>query len=171
MSKTADYWINKLQLQEHPEGGYFRETYRSDEILDADQLPDRYDTAHSFSTAIYYLLKGNQFSAFHRLKSDEVWHFYAGSSLTIHIISEAGEYAQIKLGDDFNAEEIFQAVIPAGSWFGATVDDKSSFTLVGCTIAPSFDFSDFELGNREKLLKQFPQHRAIIERLTSAKEG
>lgn len=155
-----------MQLTAHPEGGYFRETYRSNEILEIEQLPKRYQVAHSFSTAIYYLLKGNQFSAFHRLKSDEVWHFYTGSTLIIHIISERGEYSEIKLGANLDEGEVFQVVIPAGCWFGATVSDKESFTLVGCTIAPGFDFSDFELGSCDELLKLFPQHRKIIEKLT-----
>jgi predicted cupin superfamily sugar epimerase len=166
LNRNADYWIKKLQLKEHPEGGYFRETYRSDDMLEAHQLPERYQEAHSFSTGIYYLLKGKQFSAFHRLKSDEVWHFYTGSSLAIHIISEKGEYAQIELGDNFEKGEVFQKVIPAGNWFGATVDDDSSYTLVGCTIAPGFDFSDFELGARNKLIKRFPEHEATIKKLT-----
>lgn len=166
MSKDVEYWIEKLDLKPHPEGGYFRDTYRSEEIFEVDQLPDRYQAARSFSTAIYYLLKGNQFSALHRLKSDEVWHFYVGSSLVIHIISEVGEYSEIKLGNTLTNREVFQAVVPAGCWFGVTVNDKNSFALVGCTIAPGFDFSDFELGDRENLLKQFPQHKAIIEKLT-----
>lgn len=163
---TAEYWIKKLHLKAHPEGGYFRETYRSSDVLEADQLPERYDAAHSFCTAIYYLLKGDQFSALHRLKTDELWHFYTGSPLTLHIISESGEYAQIELGSNFDKGEVFQTVVPAGNWFGATVDDSSSFSLVGCTVAPGFDFSDFELGNSKALIKQFPQHREVIERLT-----
>lgn len=166
MKYTAEDWIEKLQLTAHPEGGYFRETYRSDEILEMEQLPERYKVDHSFSTTIYYLLKGNQFSAFHRLNSDEVWHFYAGSTLIIHIISEAGEYSEIRLGNNPDEGKTFQAVIPAGCWFGATINDKNSFVLVGCTIAPGFDFSDFELGNRKELIKQFPRYKAIIEMLT-----
>lgn len=166
MEKTANYWIEKLQLREHPEGGYFRETYRSKETLEARHLPDRYQSGHSFSTAIYYLLKGNQFSALHRLKSDELWHFYAGSSMTIHVISDLGKYEQIRLGSNIENREVPQTVVAAGNWFGVSMNDKSSFALVGCTVAPGFDFSDFKLGNRDELLKQFPQHRAIIERLT-----
>lgn len=169
MSKNADYWIEILQLKEHPEGGFFRETYRSDEMIKPEHLPHRYQVAHSFSTAIYYLLKGDQVSAFHRLKSDELWHFYAGSSVTIHIICETGQYTRIRLGNNFDEGEIFQTAVPTGCWFGATVDDKSSFTLVGCTIAPGFDFSDFELADRENMLKKFPQHRAIIEELTNVR--
>jgi predicted cupin superfamily sugar epimerase len=166
LSKDANYWIEKLQLKKHPEGGYFREVYRSDEMIKPEHLPDRYQVAHSFSTVIYYLLKGNQISAFHRLKSDEVWHFYTGSTLTLHIISETGDYAEVNLGADPEAGEIFQTVVPAGCWFGATVNDSSSFTLVGCTVAPGFDFTDFELADRENMLNHFPQHQTIIEELT-----
>lgn len=166
MSRDADYWIERLQLIAHPEGGYFRETYRSEELIGVDHLPDRYKVSHSFSTAIYYLIKGDQSSAFHRLKSDELWNFYVGSSLTLHIISAEGEHSQIKLGSNPENGEVFQAVTHAGSWFGAAVDDKSLFALVGCSVAPGFDFSDFELADRADLLKQFPEHAVIIKELT-----
>jgi predicted cupin superfamily sugar epimerase len=166
VGKTADYWIEKLRLIEHPEGGYFRETYRSEESIALEHLPDRYKVSHSFSTAIYYLLKGDQVSSLHRLESDELWNFYIGSSLTLHVITIAGEYSHLKLGTDPENGEIFQAVTHAGSWFGATVDDKSSFTLVGCSVAPGFDFSDFKLASRADLVKQFPEHSAIIKELT-----
>lgn len=166
MPMTADYWIEKLQLQPHPEGGYFRETYCADEMIKLEHLPDRYEVDHSFSTAIYYLLNEYQVSAFHRLKSDELWNFYIGSSLTLHIIDKLDEYSQIKLGSNFENGEVFQAVIPAGSWFGASVNDTSSYVLVGSIVAPGFDFTDFEMADRKDLLKQYPQHRAIIEKLT-----
>lgn len=166
MKETADYWIERLQLSEHPEGGYFRETYRAEERIKLEHLPDRYKVDHSFSTAIFYLLKGDQVSAFHRLKSDELWNFYAGSSLTLHIILESGAYSQIKLGSNLKKGEIFQAVTPRGSWFGATVNDKSSYSLIGSIVAPGFDFSDFELAERKDLLKQYPQHGTIIGKLT-----
>jgi predicted cupin superfamily sugar epimerase len=163
---TADYLIEKLKLEPHPEGGYFREVYRADELIKVEYLPDRYKIDHTYSTSIYYLLKGDQVSTFHRLQSDELWNFYIGSSLTLHVISDVGEYSKIKLGSNLENGEIFQAVTPSGSWFGATVNDKSSFSLVGCIVAPGFEFSDFELGKRDELLKQFPQHREIIEKLT-----
>lgn len=166
MKHTADYLIEKLKLEPHPEGGYFREVYRADELIKLEHLPDRYKVDHTFSTSIYYLLKGDQVSTFHRLKSDELWNFYTGSSLTLYVISDVGEYSKIKLGSNLENGEVFQTVIPSGSLFGATVNDKSSFSLVGCVVAPGFEFSDFELGKREELLKQFPQHREIIEKLT-----
>lgn len=118
------------------------------------------------ATAIYFLLPGDQFSALHRLRSDEVWHFYAGSSLTLHIIDPQGCLTQKKLGTNPDKGESFQVVVEAGCWFGATVDDPQGYALVGCTVAPGFEFEDFELGNRQQLLEQYPQHRELIERLT-----
>ena len=157
----ASHWIDHLRLLKHPEGGYFRETYRSAEQIPQDGLPARFDSPRAFSTAIYFLLPSEEVSALHRIKSDEVWHFYVGSQLTIHVIDQNGAYSQIKLGDD-----CFQAVVRAGCWFGATVDESQSYALVGCTVAPGFDFADFETAKRADLLARYPQHRAIIERLT-----
>ncbi|MCC6445134.1 MAG: cupin domain-containing protein [Armatimonadetes bacterium] len=162
----ARYWIEKLNLSPHPEGGYFRETYRSAETARQDHLPARYGGARSFSTAIYFLLEGRRTSALHHLKSDEVWHFYAGSPVILSLIAPDGSLSVIRLGGDPERGESFQAVIPAGHWFGAEVEDASSYALVGCTVAPGFDFSDFELGRKEGLLAQFPQHEAIIRKLT-----
>lgn len=164
---TPDYWIERLELDPHPEGGYFRETYRSEEDLSAENLPERYGSGRSLSTAIYFLLRGSQVSRFHRLKSDELWHFHAGSSVTIHLIDPDGSYSQLRLGSDPDRGERFQRVIPAGCWFGATVDDPDSYTLVGCTVAPGFDFADFEMGDRTTLSTQFPAYREVIERLTA----
>ena len=158
--KDARYWIEKLQLARHPEGGYFRETYRSDEVISAAGLPARFSAQRAFSTAIFFLLPGNECSVFHRIKSDELWHFYAGSGLTIHIIEPNGTYTHLGLDG-----EHFQALVRADWWFGATVDDPQSFSLVGCTVAPGFDFADFELARRDTIIELFPQHRAIIERL------
>jgi len=161
---TADEWIERLQLQEHPEGGWFREAYRSSETLPASALPPRFGVAHPFSTSIHFLLRGDEFSALHRLKADEVWHYYAGSPLTLHLIAPDGTRRCITIG---GTPPLFQAVVPARHWFGATVEGgPQSFALVGCTVAPGFIFDDFELGDRAQLLAEFPQHRALIERLT-----
>lgn len=166
MYRTADYWIEKLGLLPHPEGGYFRETYRSSENLSADNLPSCYSGDRSFSTAIYFLLKGDHPSLFHRLRSDEIWHFHTGSPVTIYIIDAEGELVQLRLGNDPDRGETFQGLIPAGCWFGAEVEDPGGYVLVGCTVAPGFDFADFEMGNREGLLARYLEHRQIIERLT-----
>ena len=163
----AEVWIERLNLLEHPEGGYFQETYRAEDQLTVEGLPARYPGSRAASTGIYFLLKGNQGSHLHRIRSDEMWHFYAGSALTIHIITPDGDYQQLKLGPDFEAGQSFQRVVPAGCWFGASVDEPTSYALVGCTVAPGFDFEDFELADRKVLLAQFPAHRSIIERLTA----
>ena len=168
---TAEYWIKKLELMEHPEGGYFRETYRSGEELSPDDLPDRYDDDHRFSTSIYFLVTHERPSRLHRLISDEIWHFYEGSSLTLHLIHEGGTYEKLALGRDAEAGEAFQRVVPRGTWFGATVDEPGGYALVGCTVAPGFEFGDFELGGRSILMDSFPEHRGIIEELTGSEES
>ena len=164
--QIADKWIELLRLKKHPEGGYFRETYRSDEIIDKEHLPDRFNGSRSFSTAIYYLLKGNDFSAFHRVKQDELFHFYDGSSLTIHVIDRSGNYLKIKLGRKIKNGEVPQATVKAGWIFGANVNDPNSYSLVGTTVAPGFDFADFELLGRNQLIELYPRHKNIIEKLT-----
>jgi predicted cupin superfamily sugar epimerase len=162
----ADRWIELLQLEKHPEGGYYRETYRSDETIIKEHLPSRFNGNRSFSTSIYYLLKGNDFSALHRIKQDEIFHFYAGSSLTIHVIDHSGNYFSIKLGRSMKNGEVPQATVKAGWIFGASVDDSNSYSLVGTTVAPGFDFADFELFGRNRLIELYPRHKNIIEKLT-----
>jgi len=164
--KEASFWIQKLNLQKHPEGGYYRETYRSNEMIKKDCLPNRYNGDRSLYTSIYFLLTGNEFSALHRIKSDEIWHFYYGSSVTLYRIDPDGMLFKTKIGDDLENGELFQTYIKAGHWFGAKVSDPSAFTLLGCTVAPGFDFADFELGTRKDLVKAYPRHREIIDQLT-----
>lgn len=159
---TAADWVARLALARHPEGGWFRETYRSDEGVARAHLPPRFDGDRAFSTAIYYLLESGDFSALHRIRQDEVWHHYDGSPLTLHLISPAGAYSTRALG---GAGEP-QAVAPAGWLFAATVDDAASFTLAGCTVAPGFDFADFEMPGRDELLARHPGLRPAIEGLT-----
>ncbi len=158
----AGYWIATLDLAPHPERGYYRETYRSEvEVV----LTERSRPA---STAIYYLLEGTDISRLHRLASDEVWHFYDGSSLTLQIIDREGTYSRVRLGPNPDGGEELQAVICAGSWFGARVDDPLSYSLIGCTVAPGFDFADYEAADRATLIGQYPQHSEIIRALTDA---
>lgn len=153
-------------MEAHPEGGYFKEVYRAPEVISPDCLPDKYTTSRNYSTSIYFLLRGDQVSKFHRLNSDEVWHFYTGSPLTLHLIDPKGKYEQLLVGPDFEKGYRFQQMVPADTWFGATVDDPDSFTLVGCTVAPGFDFEDFELAKQSELLAQYPDHSEIIKKLT-----
>ena len=156
MNKDAKYWINKLNLQEHPEGGYFVETYKSEKFVN---LPE-YDGARHACPAIYYLLVRDQFSSFHRMKSDEIWHFYAGSRLSLHIIETRNRRLQeVKLGADVDNGGLFQTVVKSGYWFAASVDDHDSYSLVGCTVSPGFDYCDWELGDMETLTRMYPQHK------------
>jgi predicted cupin superfamily sugar epimerase len=168
MVRIAGTLIDRLRLLPHPEGGYYRETYRSAEALPAPGLPPRYGGPRAVSTAIYYLLADDQRSMLHRLRSDEVWHFYAGSALLLSLIHPDGRLERITLGPDFDQGEAFQAVVPAGVWVGAEVSVAQSYALVGCTVAPGFEFHDFEPGDRATLLGLYPAHRAVIERLTRA---
>jgi len=166
MRNDARYWIEKLRLEPHPEGGYFRQTYRSEVVIAREALPARFTGARAASTAIYFLLEGKNFSAFHRLRSDEVWHFYAGEPVLVHVIENGGLYSSILLGSDFEAGQVPQAVVRAGCWFASHVADWKAFAVVGCTVAPGFDFQDFEMGERAELVAKFPPQRELIERLT-----
>ncbi len=166
MRKSAQYWIDKLNLIPHPEGGYYRETYRAQLSIPHDALPPGFTGPRLVSTAIYFLLEGHNFSAFHRLRSDELWHFYAGSPITVRVIEPEGSLSQIQLGGDPEAGEALQASVKAGRWFASCLQDADSFALTGCTVAPGFDFADFELGKRSELIGLYPQHRKLIERLT-----
>lgn len=162
----ASYWIARLALQPHPEGGWFNETHRSIETIPGSALPERYGGDRRMSTAIYFLLTGERPSKLHRLKSEEIWHFYAGGAVTLHILTPDGRHTHVTLGSDPINGEVFQGIVHAGWWFGAEVHDPSGYALVGCTVAPGFDFADFEMGNREALLEQYPRHRELVERLT-----
>ena len=163
---TMTYWIQALGLAPHPEGGYFRETYRSAEVLETRDLPARFSGPRAHSTAIYFLLPGDQISALHRIKSDEIWHFYTGTALTLTLIHPDGRLDALRLGADPPGGEAFQAVVPQGCWYGAAVDDTRSYALVGGTVSPGFGFADFELADRAALLARFPQHHEAIRRLT-----
>ena len=165
-NRNAQDWIEKLKLEPHPEGGYFRQSYRSEVVIAREALPARFSGPRAVSTAIYFLLEGKNFSAFHRLRSDEVWHFYAGEPLVVHVIEPEGTYSRFLLGRDLDSGQVLQGVVRAGCWFGSHVADWNSFAVVGCTVSPGFDFEDFEMGKRKELGVLYPQHRELIERLT-----
>ncbi|OIO71631.1 MAG: hypothetical protein AUJ57_06885 [Zetaproteobacteria bacterium CG1_02_53_45] len=165
MEAMADEWVRSLGLQKHPEGGWYKEIYRSAESIPVSALPERFTSARSFCTSIYFLLSDNEFSAFHRIKQDELWHFYDGDGLSVHVIDRDGNYVEKLLGRKPQEGESFQHVVRAGDWFGASVA-PGGYALVGCTVAPGFDFSDFEMAARDELLELFPQHRDLITRLT-----
>ena len=161
----VDYWIKNLNLQAHPEGGFYKETYRSQENITAPNLPARFRGDRNFSTAIYFLLRSQDRSVFHRIKSDELWHFYQGSTLSIYILTDQGLIIQ-KLGTDLLSGESLQVMVPANCWFGARVEEKEAYALCGCTVAPGFDFQDFEMADRTELLKQYPGFEKEIVELT-----
>lgn len=164
--KVIEEIIEKYQLAPHPEGGYYRETYRSEEIVEKECLDAGYIGKRNCSTAIYFLLTANMFSAFHKLKQDEIWHFYYGSPVKIHMISEKGEYNTVILGNNYNNNETPQFVIKGNTWFAAEVNAEGCFSFVGCTVSPGFDFADFEIAEREKLIKDFPVHKEVITKFT-----
>jgi predicted cupin superfamily sugar epimerase len=158
--------ITQYQLQPHPEGGFYSQTYCSKEKISAGALPDRFAGDRYFSTAIYFLLEGKQFSAFHRIKSDELWHFYTGVGLHIYVLHSDGRGEVLKLGDDLANGYSFQQLVPAGCWFASKPVNENGFSFVGCTVAPGFDFVDFEMANKEKLLDEYPGHEKWINELT-----
>jgi predicted cupin superfamily sugar epimerase len=165
MTATAQSYIQALQLQPHPEGGFFSESYRSAQTM-ALSAPGGGTQQRNVCTAIYFLLEAGNFSAFHRIQSDEIWHFYAGQALEVLELLPDGQLCCTRLGSDILRGEIPQYVVPADTWFASRVAEGGTFSLVGCTVAPGFDFADFRLARREDLLEIFPQHRQVITELT-----
>ncbi len=164
--ERIDQLVERLELLPHPEGGFYKETYRSKGLISKDSLPAEFEGERNYSTCIYFLLTSENFSAFHRIRQDEIWHFYLGSPVTLHIISPDGEYSASEVGHHIEKGEVPQLAILAGHWFAAEVKAKNAFCLVGCTVAPGFNFADFELAGREALQNKFPEHIEIIARLT-----
>jgi predicted cupin superfamily sugar epimerase len=146
--------IAELNLAPHPEGGYFRETYRAQALLPG--------SARSVCTAILYLLGAGQRSTLHSIDADEVWHFYRGDPLEVVELVPGAPARVTRLSPTHP-----QHVVPAGTWFGARPAPGSAWSLVGCTVSPGFEFSGFELGTREALLRAFPEAAADVEALTS----
>jgi predicted cupin superfamily sugar epimerase len=154
--------IQKYNLEPHPEGGWYKQTYKSNEQIAAGSLPERFGAGRVFSTAIYFLLEKGNFSAFHRIKSDECWHFYAGDPLLIYIIEQTGELKIICLGNDHEKGQSFQYVVPANCWFASRPAPGSEYCFVGCTVSPGFEFEDFELADVTALSAIYPKHKPII---------
>jgi len=163
---NVDAIIKKLDLKPHPEGGYFKETYRSSGEIASGSLNSYYSGKRNYSTCIYFLLRSGDFSAFHKINQDEIWHFYAGSPICLHVISEAGDHTKHVIGKDVCKGQSPQLVVPGNHWFAASVINKGDYSLVGCTVSPGFDFADFTLPNRAELLNKFPQHQKIITELS-----
>lgn len=166
MTYSANELIEKLKLEPHPEGGYFRETYRSAGVISHKNLLEDYTGDRNFSTCIYFLLIADKFSAFHRIKQDEIWHFYNGATICLYMISPSGQLSSQLIGRNLDKGEVPQFMVPGGYWFAAEVGQQNSYSLVGCTVAPGFDFADFELESCAELTTRFPQHQKLISRLT-----
>lgn len=163
---SASYWIEKLELTAHVEGGAFREVYRSELTVPKAALPLFFQGSRNASTSIYFLLSQGQFSAFHRIASDELWHFYYGDPLYVYEIGHNGRLCTHVLGSNPEKGETFHAVVKAGSWFASAPAPGSEYALVGCTVAPGFDFADFELANAGTLSTQYPDHADLIRQFT-----
>jgi predicted cupin superfamily sugar epimerase len=165
MSVTWEKLVELYGMLPHPEGGFYKETYRGEGLIPAQALAKQGhhgDRAHS--TAIYYLLPPGTKSMLHRMCSDEVFHFYLGGPMTLVKLGPKGEVETARLGQDVEKGMVLQHVVRAGWWFGGYCEGKT-FSLVGCTVAPGFDFADFELGDGEKLAKDYPSAKALITRL------
>jgi predicted cupin superfamily sugar epimerase len=159
--------ISQFNLKPHPEGGHFLESYRSEGTVIKESLPSNMEgLSRSYSTGIYFLLPQGEKSNFHRIKSDEMWHFYLGGPMCVVEIHDSGEIKETILGQNINKGELVQYVVPANCWFGSYPLEGSDYSFVGCTVAPGFDFQDFKLASTDELLNLFPQHEEVIKKLT-----
>jgi predicted cupin superfamily sugar epimerase len=161
----AQYYIEKLGLSQHPEGGYYQEVFRSGLDIMGEALPPNHPghtNSRAMSTSIYFLLPEGQRSHFHRLQSDEIWYYHAGGPTQVYIIHPNGVLSTSIIGPDLAAGQQLQVVMPANTWFAATPVVGAAFTLVGCMVAPGFDFADFELAQLRNLLPDHPSHVDLI---------
>jgi uncharacterized protein len=158
-SQNAAYWIQHLNLQPHPEGGYYKEVFRSKQSV----LRAGGDELKQACTSIYYLLEGTDYSGFHRIASDELWYFHKGGPLLIHIVDEQGVYSSIELSD--TSSGVLSAVVEAGLWFASEIRSGNGFALVSCAVAPGFEFSEFEMAEKQAMMLLYPQHEELFGRL------
>jgi predicted cupin superfamily sugar epimerase len=158
--------IALLSLEPHPEGGFFRESYRSSETIRGEFLPERYVGSRPFSTAIYYLITKDSFSAIHRLNSDEIIHFYLGDPVELLALKADGSGEVFTLGHNLPKGMRVQLVVEKGTWFGMRVANGGEYALLGTTVAPGFEYSDFELGERDTLVSLYPSYEDMIKCLT-----
>lgn len=163
---TVDTLVKELNLLPHPEGGYYKETYRSEGKITQTCLPTDFKGDRNMATGIYFLIEKGNFSALHKIKSDETWHFYYGDALEVIEINEQGNLTITQIGSNLLEGETFQYTVKANTWFGSRVNSNGNFSLVGCTVYPGFDFNDFELAQQKNLIQLFPQHRQLIIELT-----
>lgn len=159
--KNAQDYITKLGLLPHPEGGFYKSTFTSEAVIaNKEYIGD--DKERKLYTSIYFLLRSEDISHLHRLKSDELWYYHGGSPLTVHMIHENGEYEAVKLGLNLDEGEVPQILVRRNTIFGSSVQEENTFSLVGCMVAPGFEFADFELFKQDELLLKYPQHEEII---------
>ena len=166
MNHQAQKIIETLKLTKHPEGGYFKENYRADMEFRSLKQIDPFMGVRNVSTAIYFLLHDLEFSAFHKINQDELWHFYKGSSIELHMISPEGEHTTNRIGSQIDKGESLQFCVPARYWFAAKIIEPNAYALVGCTVSPGFDFQDFHLAQRQELIDLFPQHKNLVLQFT-----
>jgi predicted cupin superfamily sugar epimerase len=164
--QNAEYWVQHLDLLPHPEGGFYKEMYRSNLSIDQQMLPYGFKGSRRICTSIYYLLRTKDISKLHRLKSDEIWYYHYGGSLKIVMIDQEGKKFTKMLGPNAEKSDLLQVEIPAGTIFGAMVSEENSYCLVGCVVTPGFEFSDFELFDREDLIQAYPKHADLINKFT-----
>lgn len=164
VNDKASELIQEHRLEPHPEGGYYRRTYESDVSVPAGDLPYHYNGSRKLGSSIIFLLPATETSRLHRLKGDEMWHFYSGTQLTLHVFDSDDGYQKLLLDNDSEGNP--QQLIGGGKWFGATVE--TGYVLAGCTVWPEFQFEDFELADKERMIEQFPEHGDLITRLTES---
>ncbi|WP_343634203.1 cupin domain-containing protein [Fluviicola sp.] len=158
LPQRAQELIEAFNLKSHPEGGFYAETYRSEETIPGKN--------RNVLTSIYFLITGDSISRFHRIQSDECWYFHEGSPLLVHSILANGEHQITELGLDLSRNEVPFHVVPARTIFGSHLKSDNGYAFVSCAVAPGFDFADFELFSSEELTNLYPQHHAIITKLT-----
>lgn len=162
---SADYFIKKLNMISHPEGGFYKEVDVSEENITDKDLNVDFESTRNLWSSIYFLLGHGEVSNFHRLKSDEMWYYHGGSPLTIYMISPEGNLIETQLGLNIEKGEKPQVLVPKNYIFGSAMNNEGH-ALVGCMVSPGFDFKDFELFKREDLLNKYPEHEDIINKLT-----
>lgn len=165
--QDAQYWIMKLSLKEHPEGGFYREVYRSRESIEGIYLKYKRKGVRNLATSIYFLLKSGEKSLLHILKSDETWYYHYGNPIHLFCIDFHGNLKEVVIGPDIEKHEQPQYTIPEGTIFGGLVHGQKTFCLASCMVAPGFSFDDFQLLSREFMLEKYPKHKDIILKLTA----
>lgn len=165
MAPTIETLIEHYELQPHPEGGYYKELYKAEGLIPQRALSNSFQGDRSYSTGIFYLLPKGSKSSFHKIPSDEMWHFYLGGPLNIVEITEEGDIKETRLGQEISNGCVLNYVVPGNTWFGAYPAEGTEYALVGCTVAPGFDFADFEMGEENKLVSEFPKAQDMVEKL------